>query len=302
MIVQHCWVNKKDSCPHPTYDDFIHTIKWTNRDWNSTLPLRQILRYLSFTTHTNINLVRFKLQKDHSCHDKMCYQFKYEFQNTFIKLMFNSSHFEPFVLIQHQNTLYAVNSFVNMAPYLIAGSRTPCFVYEGYSIVTSHLQAILTSSAPSSFTFPFSIRFYTTFSYAQSPQNKINPTHLMGCYNPPMTPTTTLHLFVTPMIDAFCAVFFTYLDNDTQQKMLCHKNQFSIPHPTEGIPLLKPNIEPSVPPLNHKFCICDHPKTKNFNVPSQQSFKPLGNMILRFKESVSRDILGVFLTGLDRSS
>jgi hypothetical protein len=274
-ILQHLWINlKQPYCPHNTYEELIYTIRLTERDWNTSVPLNKTLRYLSLVANANINIVRFKKQKKEGGHpgclsSSLCSTFKYQFQNGVIKLLFKSD-FHPLVLIEHKKMYYILKS-VSIAPFLINEPRTTAIHYQGFSITQSHILNILRSDTTPHH-FPFSIALYTSFSFTNQYHQKINQTHLIGWYQ---GTNTTLHLFLTPSLENV-PVYITYLDGtNSHKKMVCLKNIYSLPHLTEGNHHSGSKKAPETL-LNQNFCICAHSKTSQFSVPSNHTFKPLG--------------------------
>ncbi len=91
-ILQHLWFNlRKPHCKHKSYEELIHHIRLTEREWNPAIPLKKTLRYLRMVTNANINTVQFMTQRkkrNHECSTTWCSIFKYQFQNALVKLLF----------------------------------------------------------------------------------------------------------------------------------------------------------------------------------------------------------------------
>jgi len=199
-----------------------------------------------------------------------CYLLKYQFQNGLIKLLFKSD-FKPLVLIEYKRTFHVL-SVLSLAPYLINERRTKTLQINEHTITQSHVFHIL-SSTGSPPRFPFSIALYTSFTFYVPYRNKVNRSDLIGWYQGTQS---TLHIFLTPSIGT-TSIFLTYLDSTvTHKQMTCLKNIYSMPHLTEGVSYSVPKSSPPQPALNQNYCICAHPNTKQFTVPGNHTFKPLG--------------------------
>lgn len=284
---------KKPSCPYPTYDSLRGAIRYTERDWNSKVPIIKVLRHLTLALNADINIIQFmrvpaKEKKFHQCnHQATCHLLKYQFQSSLVKLLFEAD-FYPITLLHYKNTYYILNKLTRLAPFLINVPRQETIQFMEYIVTQQDIFNIM-KNTPLTEPKPFSIGLYTSFTYIGSyPHHHPAHTNLLGWYQGHNN--KTCHIFVTPLI-MLNKFTLSYLDSsNTHKNMCCLKNTYSSPHITEGQPRSMPNLKDSETHLlNQDFCVCQHPTTKNFIVPGNHTFKNLG----KAHPSLNRTFFGI---------
>jgi len=277
-LLQHLWkYRQKSNCPLKTYQELIHSVKFTSRTWNSKVAIDKILKHITYCLNVDINLLGIKNTRHnhqgHTCEKthSACYYTFYKFQNVFIKLKFyEETFFDPLIILEYTKKYYILK-LSTMNPDLISKTSAPSIAFEDHTISHSTINDILGNR---SVYYPFSITVYSAFSYVKNIHSKLAKT-LMICETPKQE--KNLNLFLTPHIGS-PSFDICLLDVTTEVLQPTNlKDMYCNPHITEGNPLPLPvSNKHNKDLLNQDFCVCDHPDTERFTLPTQKSFKSLG--------------------------
>ena len=117
--MQHLWLHhRKPTCSFATYKSLINSIQFTERNWNSGVSLNNVLQHITLAINADINYIQFKRRENkpyNNCtHKTRCYLFKYKFQSSLVKMLFQSIDFYPISLLEFQNKVYLVANSVNL--------------------------------------------------------------------------------------------------------------------------------------------------------------------------------------------
>ena len=279
--MQHLWLHhRKPTCSFATYKSLINSIQFTERNWNSGVSLNNVLQHITLAINADINYIQFKRRENkpyNNCtHKTRCYLFKYKFQSSLVKMLFQSIDFYPISLLEFQNKVYLVANSVNLAPFLLNQQRHESIRFGEDTV---NCQDVLNIMDNIPILKPYSIAVFSSYSYIANTKQSTK-THLIGWHQG--NNNSTLHIFLTPTInEKKCTL--TYLNSsNTHKNLYCFKNFYSYSHITEGenqnsqiyCALQKDQL------LNQDFCVCEHSDTNDLYVPGNHNFKSLGEYII----------------------
>lgn len=262
-------------------------MRFTERDWNPTIPLTKWLKHVSFSLNADINLIQCmryqaSFASHHQCpHQQECRLLKYQFLNPLVKLILKSDFF-PITLMQHKKKLFLVSSLEqNLVPFLINLPRSNSIVIRDHVITQQNIRQMLALNQEPMQLGRFSIGIYTAFGFV-TPTNAKVKLSLIGWHQG--TEPTVINIFVSPAIGSQNFQLSLITDSDWVDKNPSLKNMFNNPHLTEGharaLPQKTKNKEGSL--LNQNYCVCEHHETQHFTVPGHHTFKPLGKPFFFF--------------------
>ena len=287
-LLQTLWLNfRTPTCSYTTYSDLVQAVRFTERDWNPTIPLTKWLKHVSFSLNADINLIQCMHHQAscaslHQCpRQQGCRLLKYQFLNPLVKLILKSDFF-PITLMQHKKKLFLVSSLEqNLVPFLINLPRSNSIVIRDHVITQQNIRQMLALNQEPMQLGRFSIGIYTAFGFV-TPTNAKVKLSLIGWHQG--TEPTVINIFVSPAIGSQNFKLSLITDSDWVDKNPSLKNMFNNPHLTEGhahaLPQKTKNKEGSL--LNQNYCVCEHHETQHFTVPGHHTFKPLGKPFFFF--------------------
>ena len=284
LLLQHIWSNHRQACPPhlQDYQALIELVKLTPRQWNPTVKVPDMLKYLTWTLGLSINLIGFKFNTARynttfQCqHTRACFLPYYKFQNTYAR--FNKESGENFfqINILEIKTEYFAVSSTSCRPILINQRADFDFHYESEPVTLHDINAILQNKPMASKSF--SITLYSTSSFVRMNHTNIITRSVVGHLPPSSSENKCdgLHLFLTPHLhDSTFDVHQLALTSKNIE--FNPKNVYSNTHITEGkYNFKKTPSDSNKTMLNQDHCICEHPDTIRYYAPNKNTFKPLG--------------------------
>lgn len=275
-ILHHLWKNRINTS-WTSIQSIIDKIHLTPRTtWNTHVNTMHAIKYMSWTLNVNINLFKICETRD-TCH-KHKYIFKYQFQNTLIKLLWppvNSAFSSSSInIVCFKKKYYLLNSLPNEPPIFPTLTDVPAvssITFENVTITPNDILDIVNNLPDRS--FPFSIKIFTSYSFIKSKSNQLG-TNMIGEHISTNQPQPkSLYIFITPSLDR--NMFFLHQLPELFNNKFNRVNPFTISPHSEG---QKTNITKNCVPTvaNQKECICQHEQTQELTPP--KAFKNLGNI------------------------
>ena len=274
-MLQHIWIHRQDGCSLSTYQEFIEKIKITPRQWNLSVNINQIMKYVSWVLGIPINMVKFKRKRpehkmeficSHQCH---CYIPCYKFNNPYIKLCnLSRKEFLPINILEFQSKYYSIPA-ESCNPILI--NKQPSLQLDNIS--KNDVRNILHGNPVK---IPFMVVLYSTPAYVRAIHTKIISQNVIKVLE--NNSSKMINLFITPRLNSDDFDVYQLESLSQNPKKFNKKNNFNCSRPTEGNPIFKSKDNLNKTLLNQDNCMCDHPDTDRYYAPNKRTFKPLGKL------------------------
>ena len=208
-----------------------------------------------------------------NCRHTQCYVFRYVFQDTLMKTLFQPD-FTSVTLLLYRQKYYLITPPFAIAPVLIDQPTQDGLQRDDFCLTQSHIKAILTNEP--NIQLPFSVVLHSAYKFRVSKTiRKINPL-ILGLYTQPNS-SIYWHVFLSPLISETPSLKLNFLQESGEHRNMCYlKNYYSTSHHTEGALKTERQSINQETLLNQDFCLCDNIETNPFFVPTIHQFKNLG--------------------------
>lgn len=259
-MLHHIWKTNREKLPY--FKDLIEKLQITTRDIrNKKIDTMHVLKYLTWNLNINITLVKITARPPQKTGHKL-FCFCYSFQNTFVKLLKTPHRFKPVHVIHYKKKYYILNEPPTIFPLLLKRVNPQATLkYKSTSVRSDQILDIIKKKTDHLW-FPFTINVYTAYSSIEKTSKEMK-NNMIGQFLAENT-TDIFHVFLTPDIENSNVIRINALEDVKHSVKFDEHNLFANTPITEGDKDVFCKIPKEII-LNQKFCICDHPETREFS-------------------------------------